>query len=215
MAEISPYIRLVCEGSKTEPNYFNGYFKAKGFKQPNMAFKPKDHSPKGIAKAAKEEYTRAKKQLKIPENKIFVWAIFDRDGHQGIPNAIEMLRETPIGIAFSNICFEYWILLHYESTSKVFLTCDEVISYIHQNHDKDYGKANDHYMRLKDKIPNAISHAQQLSKNQRKYATRPDSILAGNNHHNCPDSPNWALSPYTDVHLIFESLLKQEFIKAF
>jgi hypothetical protein len=34
MTETSPYIRLVCEGVKTEPNYFNGYFKAKGFSQP-------------------------------------------------------------------------------------------------------------------------------------------------------------------------------------
>lgn len=205
MAEISPYIRLVCEGGKTEPNYFNGYLKTKGFHQPNMAFKPKDHSPKGIAKAAKDEFQKAKK-FKIPEDKIFIWAIFDKDEHQGISDAIEILRGTPIGIAFSNVCFEYWILLHFENTSKPFRNCNEVISYIHKNHDKDYGKANDHYMRLKDKIPTAISHAQQLAHNQRQHETRPDTILNGNNDPCYPDSPNWTLNPYTDVQLIFESL---------
>jgi RloB-like protein len=214
MAEMT-YIRLFCEGKKTEPNYFNDYFKAKGFHQPNMASKPKDNSPKGVAKAAKEAYIHAKKELKIPEDRIFIWAIFDRDGHAGIPEAIAWLRGTPIGIAFSSICFEYWILLHYENTSRAFLNCDEVISYIHQNHDKDYGKSNDHYTRLKDKIPNAISSAQQLARNQSLYATRPDSILNGRNDSNCPDSPNYTLNPYTDVHLIFESLLDKGFIKEF
>jgi hypothetical protein len=216
MAENSPYIRLFCEGDKTEPNYFNSYFKAKGFNQPNMAAKPKDHSPKGIAKAAKAEYRKAK-VLKIPDDKIFIWAVFDRDGHAGIPDAIDMLRGTPIGVAFSNICFEYWILLHYENTSRTFSNCDEVISYIHLNYDKDYGKANDHYMRLKDRIPNAISRAQQLSNNQRQHDIRPDSILNVNssNKSNYPDSPNWKLNPYTDVHLIFESLIDKGFIKQF
>ena len=211
MAEIDPYIRLFCEGRKTEPNYFNEYFKAKGFHQPNMASKPKDHSPKGVAKAAKAEYKKAK-SLGFKEDKIFIWAIFDRDGHAEIPDAIALLRGTPIGIAFSNICFEYWILLHYENTSRQFHHCDEVISYIYQNHDSDYGKANDHHMRLKGKIRIAISNAQQLAHNQIQHSERPASILNGNNEYNSPNSPNCVLNPYTDVHLIFESLLAKGFI---
>jgi hypothetical protein len=215
MAEILPYIRLFCEGAKTEPNYFIPYFKAKGFHQPNMASKPKNHDPKGVAKAAKEAYVYAKKVLKIPEDKIFIWAVFDRDGHAGVPEAIDLLRGTPIGIAFSNVCFEYWILLHYENTARLFRNCDEIINYIHQNHDPNYGKSNDHYMRLKDKIPYAINHAQTLARNQRQHATRPNSILESSNDHNCPDSPNWTMNPYTDVHLIFESLRAKEFIADF
>ncbi len=214
MEKTFPYIRLFCEGGKTEPNYFNSYLKAKGFHQPNMASKPKDHSPKGIAKAAKTEYKKAK-NLGFPEDKIFIWAVFDRDGHAGIPDAIETLRGTPIGIAFSNICFEYWILLHYEKTTRLFSDCDAVISYIHQNHDKDYGKANDHYVRLKDKIHVAVKNAQKLAQNQSQHETRPDSMLSGNNDPNCPDSPNWKLNPYTDVHLIFESLRAKGFIDEF
>ena len=96
-----------------------------------------------------------------------------------------------------------------------FHNCDEVISYIHQNYDSDYGKEKDHYMRLKDKIPNAISHAQQLAHNQRQHSDRPASILNGNNKHICPDSTNCILNPYTDVHLIFESLLAKGFIIEF
>ncbi|MEI7585076.1 RloB family protein [Runella sp.] len=195
MAEIQPYIRLACEGGKTEPNYFNGYLRSKGFKQPNMAFKPKDHSPIGVARAAKEEYQKAIR-LKIPKDKIFVWAIFDRDGHAGVENAIEMLRTTAISTAFSNICFEYWILLHFERTSRSFSNCDELVRDIKENHDSDYDKANNHFDRLKDRVPNAISNATWL-----KNAIWREE-----------ERPVWQLNPYTDVHHIFNSLLEKGFI---
>lgn len=213
MSNISPYIRLVCEGDKTEPNYFNPYFRDQGIKGAK-AFQPKDHSPRGIAKAAKEELRTAQK-LKIPKDKIFIWAIFDRDGHQGIAGAIDMLQGTPIGIAFSNICFEFWILLHYENTARAFATCDEVISHIHRNHDAAYGKSNDHFVRLKNRMQIAISNAQRLAQDQRRHDDRPGSITEGANDPDNLDSPNWNLNPYTDVHLIFESLLEKGFIDGF
>lgn len=36
MAKIPPYIRIVCEGLATEPNYFNGWLKANGYVAPNI-----------------------------------------------------------------------------------------------------------------------------------------------------------------------------------
>jgi RloB-like protein len=129
------YIRCVCEGKTTEPNYIWGYLKSKGFKQPNLAYRAKDNSPIGVAQEAKKLYSEAIK-AKIDKGNIFIWAVFDRDGHQGVGEAIEMLRETPINVAFSNICFEFWILLHYEYTTRSFLNCDEIIKYIRQQDNK-------------------------------------------------------------------------------
>lgn len=60
-----PYIKIVCEGKKSEPNYFNRWLKSKGYKLDNPAFKAKDHSPKGVAKEARQAYKEALK-LKIP-----------------------------------------------------------------------------------------------------------------------------------------------------
>lgn len=196
MAEIQTYIRIACEGEKTEPNYFNEFLKAKGIKQANMAFKPKDNSPLGVALAAKEKYKEAIK-LKIPKDKIFVWAVFDRDGHAGVKDAIGILKNTPIGIAFSNVCFEYWILLHFEKTSKAFANCDEIIKHIVENHDSNYAKSNDNYNKLKSKIQVAIDNANWLKKTTWRDEER----------HICD------LNPYTDVQLIFESLLEREIIK--
>ena len=219
MADTPFFIRLFCEGKTTETNYFNGYFKAKGFKQPNIASKPHDHSPKGVAKAAIAKYKEAK-SIGIKDEQIFIWAIFDRDGHSGITDAIKMLKGTSIGIAFSNVCFEYWILLHHEKTTRAFHDCDEIKSYIIQNYDADYEKSNDHYQRLKDKISFAIRNARQIAMGQISHDSRPDCILTdegsinveGLNNHNCPQSPNWNLNPYTDVHLIFESLHARQIV---
>lgn len=141
------FIRIICEGGKTEPNYFNGWLRAKGFKLSNPAYKAKNNSPKGVAEEAKRWYKETRK-LRIPEDQIHIWAVFDRDGHAGIPEAFDQLRQFPIGIAFSSICFEFWVLLHYQRTSRPFNNCDEVIKFIQDNHDENYAKANDHFDRL-------------------------------------------------------------------
>ncbi len=187
MLEITPFIRFVCEGSETEPNYFNGWLASRGYKIPNAAYKPKNHSPLGIAKEAKSKWQEAKK-LKVPQDKIFIYAVFDRDGHSGIPEAFEMLKNTPIKILFSNICFEFWVLLHFERTSRSFGSCDEIIDWIRQRHDPDYAKSKDHFNRLKENIPNAINNAKWLSETHWRYEEQPE----------------WRRNPFTNVYEVME-----------
>jgi hypothetical protein len=189
MKKIDPFIKIVCEGGKTEPNYFNGLLRYSGLKLANPAYKPRDHSPLGIVREAIMQYKNARK-LKIPANQIHIWAVFDRDGHAGIPEAFDQLSHFPIGIAFSNICFEFWILLHYQRTSRQFQNCDEVIKFIRDNHDEDYGKANDHFNRLKDRIPAAIESAKWLT----------------DTHWAFDDRQIWERNPYTDVYKIIQGI---------
>jgi hypothetical protein len=188
------FIRCVCEGKATEPNYIWGYLKSKGFKQPNPAYRAKDNSPLGIAKEAKKLYAQALKD-RIDKNNIFIWAVFDRDEHQGVSQAIELLRDTPIQVAFSNICFEFWILLHYEYTTRSFSNCDEIIKHIRQQHDADYGKSNDHFVQLGDRLSTALENAEKLMKYWKDE-----------------DAPIWYRNPFTNVHELiktFEALFKK------
>ena len=172
MPNIEPYIRLVCEGKKTEPNYFNGLLRSVGIKRADPAFKAKDNSPLGVAREAKAIHKAAMKD-KIPADKIFIFAVFDRDGHAGVSDAIEMLRNTPVKTVFSNVCFEYWILLHYEQTQRPFSDCDELITYIESRHDPLYTKSNDHFHQLKERTQTAISNAKWLTETHWKYDDRP------------------------------------------
>lgn len=189
MRDAAPFIRLVCEGKETEPNYFNGLLRSLGFKLPEAAFKAKDNSPLGVAREAKLVHKAAVK-LGIPKSKIWVWAVFDRDGHVGVPEAIDMLKGSPVGFAFSNICFEYWILLHYERTTRSFAHCDEVIDFIRKGHDPAYGKANDHFERLKAKLNEAVNHGNWLI----------------NTHWQHDERPRWELNPWTNVHEVVQKI---------
>lgn len=189
MANIPSFIKLVCEGKATEPNYFNQLLRAKGLKIADAAFKPKDHSPMGIVKEAKRLYKEAV-AMKIPKDKIFIAAIFDRNGHANLASAIENLRNTPIKLGFSSPCFEYWILLHYERTSRSFHNCSEVNSYIKQHYDANYDKKNDHFKQLKGRIPTAIKNAESL----------------WNSHWRHEERPIWEMNPYTNIYEILEQI---------
>jgi hypothetical protein len=191
MAETPPYIRIICEGLKTEPNYFNGWLKANGYVAANPAFKAKDNSPRGVVKEAKEEFKKARR-LKIPPEKIFVWAVFDRDGHAGVPEAIDEVSNNEIKFAFSNVCFEFWILLHYARTTKAFADCDEVIDYIKHEYDADYGKSNDHFTRVKDKINFALDNGDWLVNVYWQFDERQI----------------WEKNPYSNVHDMMNKIKK-------
>jgi hypothetical protein len=112
------YYLIVCEGAKTEPNYFEGL---------------KSDLPKGILTAYQidvkgtgyntqsliDEALRLKmvyeREHGRPVDKL--WTVFDRDSFSGsdFNNAIIRCENaTPvIGCAWSNEAFELWYLLHF------------------------------------------------------------------------------------------------------
>jgi hypothetical protein len=50
------------------------------------------------------------------ESRFEVWAVFDADNNSSgaIKDARNRLRDGGVGVAFSNPCFEIWILMHYQ-----------------------------------------------------------------------------------------------------
>jgi hypothetical protein len=132
------FLRIVCEGKTTEPNYFQPILKAYGWAGAK-ATKPKDNSPVGVVREAKKLYKQAAKS-KIPKPNIHVWAVFDRDGHANLKQAIQDAQANNINVAFSSVCFEYFILLHFEKCTRPFTDCKEVISYLKEKYNQDYTK---------------------------------------------------------------------------
>jgi hypothetical protein len=186
------FIRIISEGEKTEPNYFRGIIKAKGIKGAKLP-KSKDNSPMGVVKTAKKEMLIAKR-AKIPKEDIEVWAVFDKDGHAKLPEAIKMAKDNGINIAFSNICFEFWILLHFERCTKPFHNCDEIIKYIRKKYDKEYLKKDDHFARLQDKIENAIDNNDWLITKHWQFELQNGT-------------PIYDINPYTDVYKLVKLLM--------
>ena len=191
---LKPVIIVLCEGEKTEPSYLAGVFRGTSHRDDYVFIprKPRDHSPLGIVRAACKEKKRALAD-KISAKDIHVWAVFDRDGHQHIPEAFNMAVANRIKVAFSNVCFEQWVLLHYEATQKSFTNCDGLVSYIKSNHDSSYEKDVYCYERLGDKVQTALNNSEWLMNQVAVDISR--------------GMPVWEINPYTDVHELISFLL--------
>ncbi len=187
------YIRIVTEGEETEPTYFRGIIKSKRLHGVRIV-KPRDNSPMGVVREAINE---AKKGVsaQIPKKDIHVWAVFDRDRHPNLENAIQMAFDNDIYVGFSSVCFEYFIVLHYEKCTRPFASCDEIIRYIRNRLDKDYQKNKNQYLTLKDKIEDAVRNNEWLLETHWAYEDT-------NGVAKCK------LNPYSDVYVLVKFLME-------
>lgn len=117
-----PYdkVLIVCEGEKTEPNYFNGLKDHYGLNGTNVEVCGEcDSDPHSIVEFARGRYREEKNAGDSFDR---VYCVFDKDTHASYQQAIDQInRATPKGIFFaitSVPCFEYWLLLHFQYTTK-------------------------------------------------------------------------------------------------
>jgi hypothetical protein len=109
--ELKVYFLIVCEGEKTEPNYFESFPKSTGSIVFDLTFDGGGlNTTKVVGKAIE---LRDKSVQKYDR----VWAVFDRDsfssGH--FNSAINRAKSKNIGCAWSNEAFELWYLLHFHN----------------------------------------------------------------------------------------------------
>ncbi len=111
-----PRILIVCEGTRTEPSYFNELRHTDRIPI-DLEISP-GGVPKTLVQRAVELKTAAEKEAKTrkDENLLYdhVWCVFDIDEHLAVPDAKQQARDNDIELAISNPCFELWILLHFQ-----------------------------------------------------------------------------------------------------
>lgn len=109
--KISCRILIVCEGEKTEPNYF------KKFKLiSNNSFTYEVHCEgcgEGTMKVVNTAIDLAKKTELSSQPYDSVWAVFDKDNFADFNAAIEKAENNNINVAWSNEAFELWYLYHF------------------------------------------------------------------------------------------------------
>ena len=160
-------ILIVCEGEKTEPNYFAGFqkeFRVKGIQ--NRVYL--DIKPAGMV-----SLSLVKETIKIKEKDgeyYQVWCVFDRDlkkenkNQQNFNAAIKLAKKHQIQLAVSNDAFELWFLLHYEYYSSQTHRSELINKLCHKNRlGKQYQKNSENmYEILKDKQFLAIDNAAKI-----------------------------------------------------
>lgn len=92
---------IVCEGEKTEPNYF------KSFHVPKTVIDGSGNNTIGVVEHAE--------QLSQDNDYDQVWCVFDRDSFpaQNFNAAISSAHAKGFKVAYSNEAFEIWYLLHF------------------------------------------------------------------------------------------------------
>jgi len=159
--EVLPSFLIVCEGVKTEPNYFDGFrlppslvrMHVEGF-----GFGPRQLVEKALCLRL-EELERM--QLEEFDQ---VWCVFDKDDvdDDKFNEVIDLAGSHGLRIAYSNEAFELWFLLHfcfYDAPMQRKQHIPELNKYL----DKPYKKNDpDIYNKLYSRQEFAIKNAEHL-----------------------------------------------------
>lgn len=160
-------ILIVCEGEKTEPNYFQGAKDYYALNSANVEICGDCGSdPVSIIKYAKQCY-REERDAGDAFDKIF--CVFDRDAHPHYTQAMnEISGATPKNTfeAINSVpCFEYWLLLHFIHTTHPYAAqhnnsaCNQVLSEL-RAYMPGYAKGRvDVFKELVDQLDFAIQNA--------------------------------------------------------
>jgi hypothetical protein len=177
--EIRQRFLIVCEGEKTEPNYF------RSFRVPKVVIDIQGlgENPSRLVKSAKE--------LNNQGDYDQVWCVFDRDSwtEEDFNNAVTNARIKGFGVAYSNEAFELWYILHFEFLNSGIPRSDyikKLTSLLGWTYQKNSEAI---YEELFDKQATAIKNAENLLKQYDPHNPARDN-------------------PSTTVHLLVQELNK-------
>ena len=182
---IRPVMRISTEGERTEINYVRGYIgsylKSKGYTAHDIIIEqPNDSSPFGLLSAARRS--------RLPMDEM--WIVFDCDQHARKSETFDGAAEDGIGVAYSSISFETWILLHFTYSTRAYGSCDELRKVLDRHYPNGYDKAMNNLFEETAgadhaRLLTAIANARRLTREMRKVNA---------------EKPICELNPYTNVH---------------
>ncbi|MGI2905687.1 RloB family protein [Tolypothrix sp. VBCCA 56010] len=179
--EIRQRFLIVCEGEKTEPNYFKSFRVPKNVAEVNVQGLGKN--PSKLVESAKE--------LNKQDDYDQVWCVFDRNSwtREDFNNAIKNANDQGFKVAYSNEAFELWYVLHFEFINTGIPRSDYLrkLTYLIG---RTYQKNSETiYDDLLEKQSIAIRHAENLLKQYDPHIPAEDN-------------------PSTTVHLLVQELNK-------
>lgn len=203
-------IHIFCEGAKTEPNYIRAYIEVKhptvrrlqGEDQPVKIIPTSKNTPKQLVEVA----TKFKKALDNLSDE--VWVVYDRESSRKYADSVHVSAMSKalakgVQIAFSNVCFELWLLLHFQRAAISCDMCDDVINHPHfkqamaQIKVSSYAKGQADVASLIIKAKGtAVATANAKAINAATIAAAPEG----------DEDKLYKLRPYTDVYNLLEAI---------
>jgi hypothetical protein len=143
-------LRIFCEGEKTEPGYLRGYLGGLSSSLRKSVIEI-ERTRKNTPVQLVEEAIKAKNSPEtLPEDEF--WVVYDRESvakysEELHAKAMSRADRHKVKVSISNVCFEYWLLLHFVNTDAPYSSYSDLIdksqlnSEIKRQSGKDYGKA--------------------------------------------------------------------------
>lgn len=185
-------LHIFCEGEKTEPNYLTEYIEKK-FPGTKLSYvrKTRKNTPVQLVNEA------AKEKKNSPVDDEF-WVVYDRESVNKYPDSLhakarDKANANGIEIALSNVCFEIWILLHFQNSLAEYSDYSDLLRRSNlKTHIENYEKGT-RYSFSENQIQSARENALGLNR-----ATE----LAADASWKMPHQWN----PYTDVYKLLDAI---------
>lgn len=179
-------ILIVCEGEKTEPNYFDGAREYYELNTVNVEVRGDCGSdPMSIVSFAKQRY-REEKDAGDPFDQIY--CVFDKDGHATYARAIDALTSATPKDTYFTIntvpSFEYWLLLHFVYSTRPYTALpgnssgNQVLTEL-KNYIPDYEKGRRTiFAELIEQLEQAKNYAKRaLQESERNQTDNPSTLV--------------------------------------
>lgn len=115
-----PYDRvlIVCEGEKTEPNYFSELVRYHRLSTANIEIEGEGSDPLSIVRKG---MILQQKERRTGEKYDRVYCVFDRDEHARFQEASRLAEQSGLCLSRSWPCFEFWLLLHFHYSRRPYV----------------------------------------------------------------------------------------------
>ncbi len=184
--EVKERFLIVCEGKKTEPNYFEA------FRVPGRVLEVRGTGYNTESLVA--EASRLRQELQTRKAQTFdqCWCVFDRDSFDAddFNSAIGKAKAAGFRVAYTNEAFELWYLLHFDDHQSA-LSRTQYGPLLTQRLGHAYQK-------------NSAALYWELENRQAQAVRRAERLLAEYGTAHNPQSDN----PCTTVHVLVKELLK-------
>jgi RloB-like protein len=170
-------LRIFCEGEQTEPNYLKGFIKTLDDGARRLVEDTNKNTPVQLVNAA---IAFKDSPNSLPDDEF--WVVYDRESTAKYSDTLhaearQKAASAGIQIAICNVCFEYWLLLHFVDTDAPYSSCDDLMKnsalkgQFKQVCGHDYDKsARFLFDKVKEYIPEARERAQRLNNNGKQNA---------------------------------------------
>lgn len=197
--EVNVYFLIVCEGEKTEPNYFKSFKKNIKSIVYNIEIKGEGTNTKDLVKRT----IKARNQSSQKFDR--VWVVFDKDSFtaKNFNDAIHLAENNNIKTGWTNEAFELWYLLHFQYRNSAMSRVDYRASL-------EYEINKSIAIKSRSKNPKVFvykKNSEEMYAVLEKYGNQKQAIIWAKMLVDSQNCNNYSIhNPCTKIHLLVEEL---------